>query len=503
MLIGFAMALMGAFFMSGFYVAGAIGAIALIMMQFFAPFDANLWPILPSKAVGVYTQWNWIAIPLFVLMGELVLRSGLAERMYTALNRWVALLPGGLLHTNIVSCAIFAASSGSTIATAATISRVALPSFRARNYNERIVLGSLAAGGTLGILIPPSILLLIYALQTDTSISRMFLAGFIPGFMIAAVFMVMIAIAAKIWPSIAPKETGGGLLDWDAWLGRFAAIVPMLPIFSLIALVLGSIYFSIFLPSEAAACGASGAFVLAVANNSFSTVRAGMISAVHGSKVDLLFPAPLKDRFESMHNDQPFEFAQLKEAVRTNTTMLYDAFLSTVRTTVMILLILFTAFVLQFVFARLMISHDIAQWIVGFELGTVQLVLVLVLFYLVLGTFMESYSMLFLTLPILLPTLNEANVDLLWFGIILVILFEVAQISPPQGLALYVLHGARQEVDAQMSEAEGTTVKQGTIMDVYIGVLPFLVCMMLVLGFIIAFPGIVTWLPDLVKGPRT
>ncbi len=500
MLVGLSLAMMGAFFMSGFYVAGALGLISLLLMTFFAPYDAPLWNILPARAVLVYTEWNWIAIPLFILMGELVLRSGLAERMYTALSRWVALLPGGLLHTNIASSAIFAASSGSTIATAATISRVALPSFRARGYNERIVLGSLAAGGTLGILIPPSILLLIYAVETNQSISRMFLAGFIPGFMLAATFMVMIGILCKIWPGIAPREAGGGLLDLGAWRGRFAAIVPMSPILFLIALILGTIYTGIFLPSEAAALGASGAFILAVINLSFPTIRAALISAVHGSKVNLLFPEPQRVKFEAMRREHPFESAQIQETVRLNVTMLNEAFLSAIRTTVMILLILHTAFVLQFVFARLGISQDVAQWVTGFDLGAVQLVLVLVLFYLILGTFMESYSMLFITLPILLPTLEASGVDLFWFGIILVILFEVAQISPPQGLALYILHGARQEVDARMAAAEGTTVTEGTIMDVYIGVLPFIACMGIVLGFIIAFPEIVTWLPDLVKG---
>ncbi len=500
MLIGLALGLMGAFFMSGFYVAGALGVISLVLMQFFAPFNAPLWSVLPVKAASVYTTWNWIAIPLFVLMGELVLRSGLAERMYTALSRWVALLPGGLLHTNIASCAIFAASSGSSIATAATISRVALPSFRARGYNERIVLGSLAAGGTLGILIPPSILLLIYAITADQSIARMFLAGFVPGFMIAAVFMLMIGIIAKIWPGIAPKEIGAGFLDRSAWWDRITAIVPMTPIFALIALVLGTIYAGIFLPSEAAGCGATGAFILAITNNSFQTTRAATVRTLYRFRISRLFPGFLRAKLEAMHRDYPFEKAQLRETWEVNKTMLNDAFFSTVRTTVMILLILHAAFILQFTFARLGISAEIAAWVTDLDLDTVQLVLVLVVFYLVLGTFMESYSMLFVTLPILLPTLKSANVDLFWFGIILVILFEVAQISPPQGLALYILHGARQEVDSRMSAAEGTTVSEGTIADVYIGVLPFLACMMIVLGIIIVFPDIVTWLPDLVKG---
>lgn len=499
MLIGFTLSLMGAFLMSGFYVAGAIGLVSLLLLHFFAPNDAPLWNFLPSAATQIYSAWSWIAIPLFILMGELVLRSGLAERMYSALSRWVALLPGGLLHTNIASCAIFAASSGSTIATAATISRTALPSFRARGYNERMVLGSLAAGGTLGVLIPPSILLLAYALIVDESIGRLFLAGFVPGLLMAGVFMIMIGVAAKIWPGMAPRETGGGLRDFDAWRGRFAAIIQMTPVLALVAMVLGTIYAGVFLPSEAGACGATGAFILAVMNNSFPTARSALISAIHGSKASLFFPVALRTKIEGMHRETPFRFAQAKEAANINMKMLNDAFLSTVRTTTMILLILYTALILQFALARLGISHDVAQLVIGLDLDAVQLVLVLILFYLVLGTFMESYSMLFLTLPLLLPALKGAGVDMVWFGIIVVILFELAQITPPQGLALYILQAARQEADTELSAAEGSAPTTGTIADVYIGVIPFIACMGLVLGFIVAFPEIVTWLPDLVK----
>ena len=211
MAIGLAFGLMGVFFMGGLYVAAAMGVTSLILTYFFT--EAPLWNQMATRAWGTYNDWTWLAIPLFIMMGELVLRSGLAELMYTALSRWVALIPGGLLHTNIASCALFAACSGSNVATAATISRVALPSFSARGYNERMVLGSLAAGGTLGILIPPSILLLIYAIATGQSIPRMFLAGFIPAAMLVFSFMIMIVIAAKIWPGIAPPEEGSGLFS--------------------------------------------------------------------------------------------------------------------------------------------------------------------------------------------------------------------------------------------------------------------------------------------------
>lgn len=506
MTIAVAFTLMGAFFMAGLYVAGALGVLSLILMSVFS--DAPLWNVLPPKAWRTYTDWDWVAIPLFILMGELVLRSGIAEKMYSSLSRWVALLPGGLLHTNIASSALFAACAGSTIATAATISRVALPSFRSRGYNERIVLGSLAAGGTLGVLIPPSILLLIYALSTGQSIPRTFLAGFVPGFMIAGLFMVMIGIASVIWPGIAPREFERGFWDKAAWRERIIAIVPMLPMFALIVIVLGTIYTDVFVPSEAAAAGATGAFILAVAYKSGFLVRPLLLALVSKSWTGLFLPQASRQKLWAAlggYEQKPGQLGPMfKDAVGENFRMLGVAFLSSVRTTSMIMFILMAAFTLQFAFARLGISHDIAQWVSGLDLSPVQLVLVLVVFYLLLGTFMESYSMIFVTLPILLPTLRDTGVDLFWFGIILVILFELAQISPPQGMALYVLQGARREVNTASLAPDGdstsTGVGTGTIGDVYIGVLPFIVCMLMVLGLLIAFPEIVTWFPNLVKG---
>lgn len=504
MAIALAFSLMGAFFMAGLYVAGALGVLSIVLMSVFN--DAPLWNILPSRAWQTYTEWNWVAIPLFILMGELVLRSGIAEKMYSSLSRWVALFPGGLLHTNIASSAIFAACAGSSIATAATISRVALPSLKARGYNERIVLGSLAAGGTLGILIPPSIILLIYALSTGQSIPRMFLAGFVPGFMIAGVFMLMIGVTAIIWPGIAPREFGGGLWDKAAWKDRIIAIVPMLPMFTLIILVLGTIYTDIFVPSEAAAAGVAGAFILAVMHKSGYLLRRLLLAILEKLRAGLFLPRVFRKILWASLGGDELDRGQLrpllKEAVVANFQMLSQAFTSTVRTTSMIMFILMAAFTLQFAFARLGISYEISQWVTGLDLGPVQLVLILVVFYLLLGTFMESYSMLFVTLPILLPTLRSTGVDLFWFGIILVILFELAQISPPQGMALYVLHAARREVDAATPAPGGGVTTTGTIGDVYIGVLPFIACMLVVLALLIAFPGIVTWFPDLVKGKR-
>ena len=493
MAIAAAFSMMSAFFMGSLYVAGALGAIALLLMKFFNISNPNLWNIMGNRAWESSTNFILIAIPLFILMGELVLRSGVAERMYNVLSRWLVFIPGGLIHSNIASCAIFAACAGSSVATAATISRVALPSFRQRGYNERLVIGSLAAGGTLGILIPPSIGLVLYGLIVGESIGRLFLAGFIPGVILALTFMLMIVIAAKIWPGIAPKE------ETVSWRLRFIGLFSLLPIAFLIFAVLGSIYFGFATPTEAAAAGVTGAFALALAGNSGMLVLNLIAGLVRRLPV---LPSAVHVRLDDFRSARPVMPGDVRQNFDKMVRLLKESFLSMARTTAMILLILMAAFTLQFAFAVVRISVDMAEWVAAFELTQLQLILVLVVFYLILGTFMESYSMMLTTLPILIPVLNDANVDKVWFGIIMVILLEAAQISPPQGMALYVLHGARRDVDKEMAEYEGVLVQTGTINDVFVGVLPFMICMFVVIGLVIAFPELATWLPDQAKGTR-
>ena len=552
MLIAVAFVLMTVFFLAGLYVAGALGTLALLLMEFFS--QAPLANIMSNRVWETYTRFLLVAIPLFILMGELVLRSGIADRMYRALDRWVAPIPGGLLHTNIVSCAIFAACSGSSISTAATISRVALPTFHTRGYNERLVVGSLAAGGTLGILIPPSVLLLIYGLSTGTSIGRLFLAGFIPGAIMALSFMAFIAFAAIVWPRVAPRTEGETFLSWEGWISRVVGSIAVGPVIILVLAVLGSIYGGIATPSEAAAVGVYGAFVLSFLYNSkplWLPVFAGLLRITGliraydfvrfslGTVVGIVvvhltvqtvylvfFPnqslfvgqevaeaifllevlvLPLTGwvfilsevpREELLDTRMPSS-AHLNAIMRSNFAMIQEVFMSTMRTTCMIMFILMAAFTLQFAFAYLRISHALADLVISLDLTQMQLVGILVVFYLLLGTFMESYSMLATTLPILLETLFRSGIDLLWFGIIMIILLEAAQISPPQGLSLYVLHGARKET----ADVRGVTETE-TINDVYIGVLPFMGCMAVVIGILMVFPELVTWLPDQAKGAR-
>ncbi|MDA1127361.1 MAG: TRAP transporter large permease subunit [Chloroflexi bacterium] len=497
MAITVAFGLMGAFFLAGLYVAAALGCLSLIIMYFFS--DAPLWNIMANKAWESNTSFILVAVPLFILMGELMNRSGMGEKMYQVISKWIFFLPGGLIHTNIVSCAIFAACSGSSVATSATISRVSLPAFRQRGYSERMVIGSLAAGGTLGILIPPSISLIIYGVLVEESIGRLYLAGFIPGFMLAGMFMLMIAIVALFWKNMAPREEGASFTSLDGWVDRIVSLVGLLPMVALIFVVLGTIYTGIATPTEAAAFGVSGAFVLAIVMNSQNILAPLLAKFLNMTGLINIVPDSFKAEMRA--TNMP-DGAVWRETLKLLGEITQSAIISTIRTTGMIFLIVLAAFTLSFAFARLGISQDIADMITGWDLSPTMLVLVLIVFYLILGTFMESFAMLVTTVPILLPTLEQAGVDLVWFGILMVILVEAALISPPEGINLYVLHGVRQDVDREQAELANEIVQQSTIADVWIGVLPFMGCMGITVILIMLFPEIALWLPDLVKGSR-
>jgi len=433
-----AAALMTVFFMVGLHVAPALGVIGVALMVAFS--DRPLLDMLGQIAWNVNSSFVLVAVPLFILMGEILVRSGISERMYRVLSHWLAPLPGGLLHSNIASCAIFAAVSGSSAATAATIGSVSLPAFRHRGYSEQLAVGSLAAGGTLGILIPPSISFIIYGVLVEESIGRLYMAGFIPGFLLAGVFMVIIAVMVKIWPRLAPRETA------PSWRIRLVGLLALIPMVALMFIVLGTIYLGVATPTEAAAFGVVAALILTALER------------------------------------------------RLSLRMLADTALATVRSSCMIMLIVTGAFTLSFALAILGVPAQVTAWVTGLELSPVSLVVFLILFYLLLGTFMESLSMMVTTIPILVPALKAAEVDLVWFGVIMVVLVEAALISPPEGINLYVIHGIRKSVQSQAG------LPSGTITDLYLGVLPFMLGMAIVLVLLVAFPDIALWLPNLMKG---
>ena len=439
MILTVAAILMVVFFLIGMHVAAALGLIGVILMLVFS--DRPLLDVLGQIAWNTNSSFVLVAIPLFILMGEILVRSRVSERLYRVLSDWLAPLPGGLLHSNIAACAVFAAVSGSSAATAATIGSVSLPAFRARGYSEPLAVGSLAAGGTLGILIPPSISFIIYGVLVEESIGRLYMAGFIPGFLLASIFMAIIAIMTMVRPSLAPREKA------PPWRLRLIGLFALIPMIALIFLVLGTIYMGVATPTEAAAFGVVGALVLA---------------ALEG---------------------------------QLTWSMLKTSALATVRSSCMIMLIVTGAFTLSFALAILGVPAQVTRWVTGMELTAVGFVLFLILFYLLLGTFMESLSMMVITLPILVPALKATGVDLVWFGVIMVVLVEAALISPPEGINLYVIHGIRKSVNEEAGE------KSGTIIDLYLGVLPFMLGMAILLALLVTFPQIALWLPDLLKGP--
>jgi len=409
-------------------VAAALGVLGLALARIFSEMPLHL-------AIGEYfwqngTEFLLMAIPMFILLGELLLRAGIAGRMYNALAQWLSWLPGGLMHTNIGACALFAASSGSSVATAATVGTVALPEIRRHGYNERLFLGTLAAGGTLGILIPPSINLIIYGLLTNTSVPELYLAGFLPGLLLASLFMTTVLIfclANRGWGG-TPVET-----SWELRLKSLPNLVPPLLVF---VVVVGTIYLGWATPTEAASLGVMFALALAAYYKSLS-------------------------------------LAMLREAVE-----------GTMRTTAMVMLIILAAIFLNFVLGMIGLTQELTQFIKGLGLGPTNTIIVIIVFYLVLGCFMETLSMLITTAPLVTPIVVSLGFDPVWFGILLTVLMEAALITPPVGVNLYVVQGIR---------------GRGTINDVIVGTLPFVATMFVMLALLVLYPEIALWLPKAVR----
>ena len=343
-----------------------------------------------------------------------------------AVTQWLSWLPGGLMHSNIGSCSIFAAMSGSSVATAATIGTIALPQIKKFGYNERLFLGTLAAGGTLGILIPPSINMIVYGVITDTSIPQLYLAGIFPGLLLAALFIGTILIACLI-----KRDWGGRPVDTD-WKRRIQTLPDLIPPLLIIVVVIGSIYAGIATATESAALGVVVSLMLA-----------------------------------AWHRRLTFQ-------------VLRQAFLGTMRTTAMIMLILGAAFFLNFAMATVGLTKQITDTVTALDIGPYTLMFVVVVFFVVLGCFMETLSMMITTVPVITPIVVAAGFDPVWFGVIVVVLMETALITPPVGVILYVVHGLR---------------TKGSAGDVIIGAAPFVLGMFACLGLLTLFPAIALWLP--------
>ena len=364
---------------------------------------------------GSMDSYTLTSIPLFVLMAEILQGSGIGMRVYTGLSRLVRKVPGGLLQTNIAGCAMFAAVSGSSIATAASIGQVALPQLKSRNYEPRLATGSLAAGGTLGILIPPSIAMIVYATFTETSVAKLFMAGVVPGIVLTLMFMAYVAFAATLRPEIAPQERGE--LTRRLVLQSLVDIVPFL---LLIIAILGAIYTGIATPTEAAAAGCIFAMVIATTFGKLS-------------------------------------WQEFLHCLRRSTLTVAN-----------ILFITYAAFIFSYAMSYAGVGEHITEFIVGLNLSKIQFFLALLVLFTALGALVESLGMIVITVPLLYPLLAPYGIDPVWFGIIVVLFIEMGQITPPIGINLFVIQSISR---GKLSDVVMGTVPFHLLMFVLLGML--------------------------------
>ncbi|MCV2866304.1 TRAP transporter large permease [Albidovulum sediminicola] len=386
-MLTFALVLLFALIGLSIPVAAALGLLGLSLDQLFTVMP--LYRAIGDIAWSASTDFLLVAIPLFVLMGEILLRSGIADRVYRAVSAWITWLPGGIMHANIAACTAFAAISGSTVATAATIGTVAIPQMEKRKYGTRLFLGTLASGGTLGILIPPSINIIIYGALTDTSIPELYLAGILPGLILAALFSLTVVIACLIRPAL------GGERESHSWGERFRSLVDLVPPAIIFVIVIGSIYAGLATPTESAALGVVSSLILAAAYRRLS-------------------------------------LAMLKASIE-----------GAMQTTAMIMLIIVAAFFLNLVLSAIGLPQAVSAFVTELDYSPTVTLLMIVGLYVVLGLFLETLTLMITTIPIIAPVVFSLGYDPVWFGIILMLLIETALITPPVGLNLYVIQGVR------------------------------------------------------------
>ena len=415
---------------SGVWIGLSLIGVGWMAMAFFTARPAG--DAMAVTVFGSLSSWTLTALPLFIWMGEILFRSKLSENMFTALAPWMGRIPGRLLQTNVIGCAIFAAISGSSAATCATIGKMTLPELKKRGYPDAISIGSLAGAGTLGLLIPPSLIMIVYGVSADVSIARLFIAGVIPGIMLALLFGGYLAWWAWRNPQAIPVDDFAGL-DFATKVKRSGGLIPTV---LLIMAVLGSIYTGIATATESAAIGVVGALVLSAAQRTLTLQNfiAGLMGAT--------------------------------------------------RTTTMIMLILAGSAFLTIAMGFTGLPRDLALWVKSLNLSPLALITVLTVFFVILGCFLDGISMVVLTMAVLLPMVQAVGFDLVWFGIFIVLVVEMAQITPPVGFNLFVLQGMT-----------GRNI-------FWIGKVsfPFFLLMVAAVGLIVAFPGLATWLPGQMMG---
>ena len=411
---------------AGIWVGFSLFIVGFIGMIFFGTLPAG--NNMASSLWSTVEKWEYVALPLFILMGEILYRSGISEKLFKSLVPWLYRLPGGLLLMNIIACTLFAAVSGSSAATTATVGRITLAEFEKLGYDRRLAMGSLAGAGTLGFLIPPSLIMIVYAILAEVSIGKMFMAGILPGLLLSGIYSSYIIYRGIRNPEIAPKTQ-----DSYSWGERVMALKDLAPTLILILMVLGSIYAGIATPTEAAALGVFGATVFAFINR------------------------------------------------QMNLKILFECLIGAVKTNAMIMMIVVGAGFLSRVMGFLGIPAAITQAITQLDLSPYMLMLLLGGFYILLGCLLDGFSIVVMTLPIALPMVTLAGFDPIWFGIYLILMVEVSQITPPVGFNLFVIQGLTGEPILQIAKYA----------------LPFFFLMLLTTVILTLFPQIALYLPQI------
>ncbi len=410
---------------SGIWVAISMIGVSTIGMMLFT--SRPVGDAMATTIWGTSSSWTLTALPLFVWMGEILFRTRLSENLFAGLSPWMQKLPGGLIHVNVVGCALFAAISGSSAATVATVGKMSIPELRKRKYPEKILLGSLAGSGTLGLLIPPSIILIIYGVTVQESIAKLFIAGIIPGIMIALIFMSYVIIWSLINKKSMPKY-----VENFSFLEKIRKSKQLLPVIVLISAVIGSIYTGVATATEAASLGVVGALILSY--------------------------------FQKSLTIETFK----------------QSLLGATKTSCMIAFILAGSTFLSLAMGFTGLPRNLAIWIQNMELSPYVLIFVLMIFYIILGMFLDGISAVVLTMAIIEPMIRQAGFDMIWFGIFLVIVVEMAQITPPVGFNLFVLQG--------MANKDMGFIARSAF--------PLFMLMILAVILVVIFPEIALWMPQ-------
>ncbi len=421
------------FLLSGIWIGFSLyltGVVTMLLYNFTLPPTISIWSkiggLLANSSWNSLDSWSLVALPLFVFMGEILYHTDISNRLFNGLLPWFSKIPGKLLHMNVVACSMFAAVSGSSAATTATVGKITLSELKNRGYSRSLSVGSLAGAGTLGFLIPPSLIMIIYGVMSNVSIGKLFIAGIIPGLMLGGLYSLYIMIVATVKPNVVPKEE-----EAYSWSDRLKSLKDIAPVFFLILLVLGSIYLGFATPTEAAALGVVGSLVIAA-----------------------LFKKINMDNF----------IISIK---------------NTIKTTTMIAFIMMGAAFLSQVAGFSGITRTLSLYVANSHLNPYTLLAIVGFMYLLLGAILDGVSMVVMTTPIILPIMQQAGFEPMWFGIFLVIMVELAQITPPVGFSLFVIQGIS-------DESVGDIIKYS---------FPFFIIMIFTVVVLALFPQIIYFLP--------